>query len=572
MTGNGFTKRAQKLTNNTVSGGFIGHSVYTMYIDKTYKFSFKYRSNNAISLSNSIAGINFPINTGDAVYVEGVSNDTSGSNFRIYNSAGLGNWAEISELSITEYDTQGANKLLNSGFGNDVRWHDGWRTNLANYWTVPSGLNVSYSIGTSNMFTENRAQRMTKTVSPGYFAVESSLGNLTVGASYSLLLKYRSNQPLNISPCGSTGIYATAPINLGTPQWYNTTFTCNTASGIRFGSVANASVGDYFDLDTVALFDNNNSQFYYNVFGPEGFNNQKADHIMMFKAGGNLASNPWLKTGATLRWNQDKIITNSDTMPAYTRGTNLGMITVSSIDGWNSVTRYYLQQTANSINSFYGNFPLIEKVTTSLSAAASYYNNLNKMKMDFRNNKHIYSGILVNGTSLPGYFKINTDSLIRRNFNGYFNIYGMTSTSEISGDMSKWTNEWTSTQAFRCQGSSISYRAGITGNLHNFIINNNSDTFYFMYSNLSGGFSTWNKNITFVSFLECMFSSSEVDDQLNVINTYFETTTPIGDLTLDLSGSTMGIPTDGASNIDLLGIVAKHVLAGYTATITVRTS
>ena len=83
----------------------------------------------------------------------------------------------------------------------------------------------------------------------------------------------------------------------------------------------------------------------------------------------------------------------------------------------------------------------------------------------------------------------------------------------------------------------------------------------------------WNKNCALIDLTGCKLPTIAVNDQLKVINDYFTyPTVPIQNLTLNLSGTTMGIPTDGAVNSDLLTIIAKHMGQGFTATITVRTS
>jgi hypothetical protein len=74
----------------------------------------------------------------------------------------------------------------------------------------------------------------------------------------------------------------------------------------------------------------------------------------------------------------------------------------------------------------------------------------------------------------------------------------------------------------------------------------------------------------------CNFSGNKmpisvINTILSTFNTYFSTHTPIKNLTLNLSGTLMGIPTGGASNTDLLGILASYTAAGYVATIVIRT-
>jgi hypothetical protein len=55
-------------------------------------------------------------------------------------------------------------------------------------------------------------------------------------------------------------------------------------------------------------------------------------------------------------------------------------------------------------------------------------------------------------------------------------------------------------------------------------------------------------------------------------NTYFAINTPVKNSRFRMDGASMGIPTGGNSNTDIVGIKAKYTAAGYTATITIRTS
>ena len=69
------------------------------------------------------------------------------------------------------------------------------------------------------------------------------------------------------------------------------------------------------------------------------------------------------------------------------------------------------------------------------------------------------------------------------------------------------------------------------------------------------------------------FPTSVIDRLLNELNTFYTANVPTASvLTVQLSGVSMGIPTGGANNVDLLGIVAKFTAAGKTANITVRTT
>jgi len=55
-------------------------------------------------------------------------------------------------------------------------------------------------------------------------------------------------------------------------------------------------------------------------------------------------------------------------------------------------------------------------------------------------------------------------------------------------------------------------------------------------------------------------------------NAFYASNTPIKNTLFELTGATMGIPTGGNSNTDIVAIKAKFTAAGFTATIHVRTS
>lgn len=301
--------------------------------------------------------------------------------------------------------------------------------------------------------------------------------------------------------------------------------------------------------------------YYYTTFQPT---KTVADFIMLFKAGGNLLANAWTKTGDTLRWNQDAAIASSNTMPAYTRGTNLGIVTVSSTDGWNGVTTINLIQS-NSINCFFNNFPRTDKIGIGLHYLLFTYN---RMKIYLLNTdvKSYYTGLRDGGgTAYPGYCKLDLSSMVGGSYTENFFVTGY---YQVFGDITPFTDEFKKLVA----SYSPSYSPNVYGSLQNIIF---SDTLtYFVISSIgiTEGSSSWNKYLATFSLLNCSLNTAALDAQLAVINNYFASVIPIKNLTVNLSGATMGIPTGGASNTDLLGIVAKHTAAGFTATITVRTS
>jgi hypothetical protein len=66
--------------------------------------------------------------------------------------------------------------------------------------------------------------------------------------------------------------------------------------------------------------------------------------------------------------------------------------------------------------------------------------------------------------------------------------------------------------------------------------------------------------------------TAKVDELLHNLNLYYTANAPTADCTINLSGATMGIPTGGASNSDIIALQNIWTAAGKTLTITVRTS
>lgn len=567
VTGNGFTGNAQRVVASTSSNNNCIRLVSTpaFILGRTYKVSFKYRSSGNLVLYIGSGEVydSLAINTGNALYYEKIVTPKVSSAIPSF-FIPVNKWFEIDEVSVkevTESDTVTFNKCLNSGFGLGTDWIN--PTNgLAQYWTAQT--NNQASIVTGNGFTGN-AQRLERITSSGVLNMYQA-ANLVVGRNYTIHLKYRSNITIALYNYTDTKYSDIGTANTGGAAAVSFAFTASHTQ-FKLGTTASVATGSYFEVDELLIIDNSNSQFLYNVFGINGLNKTVCNYLMLFKAGGNLlVSNAWGKTGATLRWNQDGAITSSNTMPAYIRGTNLGIVTVTSTDGWNGVTVINFNQTVSSVNSFYGNFPLLEKIKTSGNHQLIAYQN--RCKFRFTSPYNLLSRLLIYNCSYPSLIRYNINNVISSvidNLRTYSN-----GDMVIEGNFTLITNQITSQLTIDGVGSQRFDK--LTGGLQNMTIPDTMQFIYVARSGIVAGTSTWNKNCAQLTLSDCRLPTSAVDAQLAVINNYFAITTPIKNLTINLSGASMGIPTGGANNVDLLGIVAKHTAVGFTATIIVRTS
>ena len=78
------------------------------------------------------------------------------------------------------------------------------------------------------------------------------------------------------------------------------------------------------------------------------------------------------------------------------------------------------------------------------------------------------------------------------------------------------------------------------------------------------GFNISNQNV--------IYPTSEIDELLKAAADWYENNVPTANCTYNMSGANMGIPTGGASNIDLVRLAGYYTAAGFTATIVIRTS
>ena len=101
--------------------------------------------------------------------------------------------------------------------------------------------------------------------------------------------------------------------------------------------MASAKVGDWFEIGNITVT-TSVSQNYFKTFGPSGLNKTTADWIYLLTTSGNITSRTITKSGSLLKCNLDGVIVTQNNLPAYTRGTNAGIVTMTSTDGWSGVT------------------------------------------------------------------------------------------------------------------------------------------------------------------------------------------------------------------------------------------
>lgn len=312
------------------------------------------------------------------------------------------------------------------------------------------GSGNAYSIVTGNGFANN-AQRIEKTDTT-YLALRVT--GVTAGSSNTYTFTYRSNKPVII-----TNSNIVLPANTGNAISYTFSAIFNAAyTSLTFSYGAPTEIGDWVEVGDLEMVSNIPSN-YYTTFGPSGLNKTTADWIYLLTTSGNIVSRTITKSGNLLKWNLDGVTVTQNILPAYTKGTNAGVVTMTSTDGWSGVTAL-----AINTNSFTGVHP---------------------------------------------------------NFN---------------------------TQNVTSFNTSANLLTGRAGSLY--------ATNRMSSANISGN----------------LWTTAMIDAELAYYNTMFAVTPPIKNLTLNLSGATMGIPTGAGSNTDLLGVLAKFTAAGFTATIIVRTS
>ena len=138
----------------------------------------------------------------------------------------------------------------------------------------------------------------------------------------------------------------------------------------------------------------------------------------------------------------------------------------------------------------------------------------------------------------------------------------------IYGDISNWLVP-TSITALSIINNSF------TGKSPNLKVGNAMLGYYTYTNKLSGSnitiFNTAAQNIALGTQL-VLFPTSEVDKFFKAAADWYQVNAPTANCTFNLSGENMGIPTGGASNVDIVRLIGYYSAAGFAATVLVRTN
>ena len=269
-----------------------------------------------------------------------------------------------------------------------------------------------------------------------------------------------------------------------------------------------------------------------NTFGPSGLNKTTCDFFMIFwnsNTSTALATRTNTKTGSTLRWNYGGgNIYSQNNLPAQI---NNGIISVTSADGFGGWTILDL-----NTNNYRYKLP-IGSLPTGLTQLSLYSN---QFTGDWTN-KTLPSGLTIL------YLHVN----------------------QFTGD---WTNKTLPTgltqlylQSNQFTGAPPNIAPHATNGLNYQAQAPNAFT-------TASNVTTFRKAMTVFNLQGNALPTAKVDELLHNMNLYYTANAPTQNCTINLSGSTMGIPTGGASNTDVQALIALWTAAGKTLTITVRTS
>jgi len=129
--------------------------------------------------------------------------------------------------------------------------------------------------------------------------------------------------------------------------------------------------------------------------------------------------------------------------------------------------------------------------------------------------------------------------------------------SNIAGSLTPLTGEFKS-------HVNISGEVLVTGSLQNLILANSLLNILIRWTSLSGGTSTWNKNLSLIYMNDNALNTNAVDSQLTVIDSsYTGAYLPIKNTTIMLGGSGNGAPSS-AGIASKNSIIAKYAAQGKT--------
>jgi len=244
------------------------------------------------------------------------------------------------------------NLVPNGGGLNATDWIDTNADGLADRFTSSGGTT---SIVTGNGFL-GRAQRI---LSTGTNALVYSEFSFPTGIVYNITFTHRSNNGIALNLVGSNVVLPVFPANTGAAKQETIISTNPSTTALLVfycRGVAAAQVGDWFEIGNITVT-TNVSQNYFKTFGPSGLNKTTADWIYLLTTSGDLTTRVVAKTGQALKWNFDGIIVSQNSLPAYSKGGNAGIITVSATDSLTLINTWQIRT-----NPFFGSHPSFKSV------------------------------------------------------------------------------------------------------------------------------------------------------------------------------------------------------------------
>lgn len=285
-------------------------------------------------------------------------------------------------------------------------------------------------------------------------------------------------------------------------------------------SWAHRMLNSYLELNDHETFSQNQqdtilkilqSEYIDTTFGSSGSNEDTCDFILYFettKTSTALNGYPWTKSGSSPRWvfgyNSYDIYNQVD-LPSDT--CKNGWVYVTSIDGWNGLSQ--LNVGVNNITLL----PYI-KDGNNLSLLFARINSIVNVKTNPN---------WGNITKVQMYNNSLTDFI---SYSGWVNLVELRlENNDLSGNIPYMPNGSTS----------LSYK-----------ITNNDYT--------SSSLTSFHVGIILFDLSYNNFSTASLDDLLSSLNTWYSSNAPTQNCTMNFSGTGMGIPTDGASNSDIIAL------------------